>query len=56
MKPKNFPERRRQRQLMALENLRNQSTNRTREKQIKVLEKRTLFSLRDMRTKKQRAI
>jgi len=55
MKPKNFPERKRQRQLKVLERLRKSAVNRKIKKEIQVLEQRTKVNLRDVRTKKNRS-
>ena len=49
MKPKNFPERKRQRQLVALNNLQNRNGN---AEEISTLLTRTSNTLRSVRTKK----
>jgi hypothetical protein len=60
MKPKNFPERKRQRQLKALARLLNPPTSKYNNdrvgysSEVEVLHKRTIANLRDVRTKKQR--
>jgi hypothetical protein len=55
MKPKNFPERKRQRQLRALARLRAViSPDIRQEQEIETLEQRTAQPLRDVRTKKRR--
>lgn len=58
MKPKNFPERKRQRQIAALRRLIEQnkeSYNLRVLDEIEILEERTAVNLRDVRTKKRRA-